>query len=127
MRVIRVDGATGQATAVLTETSPTFVDYSQKEYLRWLNEDGSSAECLWASERSGHNHVYLYDLGHGDRCEGKQITRGGLVRSVEHVDTETRRLWFQGCGSPGVDPYYMYHTQIGCYTLSHSLVPRPES
>lgn len=113
MRIIRVDGVTGNASAVLTETSATFIDYQHKGYLHWLSENGSSAECLWASERSGYNHVYLYDLEREGGCVGAKMTVGGLVRRVEHVDAAKRRMWFQGCGlDPNVDPYYVYHYRV---------------
>ncbi len=58
VRIIAVDAADGAASAIVEETSPTFVDYSQKMFRHDLAETG---EIVWASERDGWNHLYLYD------------------------------------------------------------------
>jgi dipeptidyl-peptidase 4 len=93
----------GQTRAILDETSDTFVDYSSKSYLRVLVDTN---ELVWASERDGWNHLFLYDLATGSLKN--QITKGEwVVNKVEEVDPKTRRIWFRGYGMvAGQDPYY---------------------
>ena len=55
--LIAVDAATLAQRIVLTETSKTWV--SIHDDLRFLKNQQA---FLWASERSGRNHLYLYDL-----------------------------------------------------------------
>jgi hypothetical protein len=79
-RLIEVDSSTGQARAVISEESPTFIDYRRlvpnprdtgKVY-RYDVNDGK--EIIWASERDGWNHLYPYDGVTGK--VKNQITRG---------------------------------------------------
>ncbi|HET6406400.1 MAG TPA: DPP IV N-terminal domain-containing protein, partial [Chthoniobacteraceae bacterium] len=44
-RVIAIDAQSGQARTLIEETSATFIDYSQKTELRWLEKSG---EWIWA-------------------------------------------------------------------------------
>jgi dipeptidyl aminopeptidase/acylaminoacyl peptidase len=117
-RVIEVDGATGKARALIEETSNAFVDYrplaeglsdTGKEF-RYDIADGK--EIIWASERDGWEHLYLYDGATGN--VKTQITRGEwVVRFVDRVDEERRQIWFQAAGmNPGEDPYFAHYYRI---------------
>jgi dipeptidyl-peptidase-4 len=55
--LISVDAATLAQRTLLTETSKTWVNISND--LRFLKQRNA---FIWASERSGRNHLYLYDL-----------------------------------------------------------------
>ncbi|MFZ3288546.1 MAG: alpha/beta fold hydrolase [Telluria sp.] len=55
--LIAVDAATLAQRTLLTETSPTWV--SIHDDLRFLKQRNA---FLWSSERSGRNHLYLYDM-----------------------------------------------------------------
>jgi dipeptidyl aminopeptidase/acylaminoacyl peptidase len=118
-RVIEVDGANGAARVLIDEPSKTFVNYeplireqydSGKHFRKDL-EDGK--EIVWASERDGWEHLYLYD-GHTGQVE-RQITRGEwVVRAVDRVDEEKREIYFEASGmNPGEDPYYAHGYKIG--------------
>ncbi len=109
LRVVAVDAGTGEATALIDERSPTFVDYSNKTFLQFLDKTG---EILWMSERDGWNHLYLLDARSG-AVKG-QVTRGDwLVRGVDRVDEEARQVWFRGNGmTPGEDPYHTHYARI---------------
>lgn len=103
-----IDAETGAVRTVVEETSPTFVDYSQKTWLAWLPGE----ELLWASERDGWNHLYHVDAKTGAL---RQITRGEwVVRRVERVDVENRQVWFTAYGiRPGQDPYHAHLARVG--------------
>ncbi|KAK5655759.1 hypothetical protein OQA88_5296 [Cercophora sp. LCS_1] len=99
----------GTVRTLVEESSKTFIDYSSKMYRRVINE---TEELIWASERDGWNHLYLYNLTSGTLKN--QITKGDwLVRSVERIDTVSRRVWFRAFGLiPSQDPYYAHLARI---------------
>lgn len=109
-RIIRVDAPSGTSKVLLEETSDTFIDYSQKTELVRLEE---SNEFIWASERSGHNHLYLFDAGTG--ALKHPITRGAWnVREIVRIDEEKRTLVLKVLGiDPAQDPYHAHFIQIG--------------
>ena len=109
LRVIAVDAASGSASAIIDESSPTFIDYNSKLFYRPIEETN---EILWMSERDGWNHLYRYD-GAAGVCKN-QITRGQfVVRRVEHVDVEKRQIWFYAGGvRPEQDPYYLHLCRV---------------
>ncbi|GAB3030343.1 S9 family peptidase [Spirosoma pulveris] len=87
--LLHVNAATGQATTVLTETSPTYVDLEFTDDLTYLN-DGKS--FIWSSERSGYKHLYLYNMN-GQLI--RPITTGNFeVSSVSGVDEKTGTIFF---------------------------------
>jgi dipeptidyl aminopeptidase/acylaminoacyl peptidase len=109
LRLVAIDAQTGAASAIIDERSNTFIDYSQKLYRHDVAETG---EILWASERDGWNHLYLYDGRTG--VVKNPITRGEwVVRGVDHVDEAKRQVWFRAGGiRPGQDPYYIHHARV---------------
>lgn len=109
LRLIAVAGDTGEAGTIIDETSPTFIDYSSKQFLHYADRTG---EIVWASERNGWNHLYLYDARTGE--VKNQITRGSwLVRGVDRVDEDARQIWFRAGGIyPEQDPYHVHHCRI---------------
>ncbi|HTB15245.1 MAG TPA: DPP IV N-terminal domain-containing protein [Bryobacteraceae bacterium] len=117
-RVIEVDGASGRARAVITETSATFIDYrplvpNQRDSGKKVRYDLSDGkEIIWMSERDGWSHLYLYDGATGK--VKNQITKGSwVVRSVEKVDEEKRQIFFSASGmQAGRDPYFTHYYRI---------------
>lgn len=108
LRLLAANAATGAVRTITEETSSTFVDYSQKEWVRYLDKSG---EALWASERSGWNHIYLINLKTGAI---KPVTSGDwVVRSVDDVDEDKRELLLRVMGrNSGQDPYYMHFLRV---------------
>ncbi|WP_428659437.1 DPP IV N-terminal domain-containing protein [Runella sp.] len=108
-RVLEVNAANGAIRALIDEQSKTFIDYSGKRY-RYDVADGK--EIIWASERDGWNHLYLYD-GLTGKVK-KQITKGEwLVRNVVNVNEEKRTITFAAAGmNAQQDPYFVHYYQI---------------
>ena len=80
--------------AVISEEPKTFFYYSGKKY---RSDVADGKEIVWMSERDGWNHLYLYDGATG--AVKNQITKGEwVVRGVDKVDEETRKIWFQASG-----------------------------
>jgi dipeptidyl aminopeptidase/acylaminoacyl peptidase len=98
-----------QVSAIVDEQSKTFIDYSGKFFLEWLDD---TDELIWMSERDGWNHLYLYDSKTG-RVKN-QITRGEwVVRNVDRVDRKARQIWFRAGGiRPGQDPYQVHYCRV---------------
>lgn len=106
-KVMELD-VNGNTRDLVNETSATFIDYSGKKY-RYDLQDGK--EMIWASERDGWNHLYLYD---GNGQLRNQITKGEwVVRRVVKVDEEKRTIYFEASGrQAGIDPYYIQYYRI---------------
>ncbi|OHB77631.1 MAG: peptidase S9 [Planctomycetes bacterium RBG_16_55_9] len=109
LRIVSVDANTGEPRAIVDEQSKTFIDYSGRQFSRYLDETN---EILWMSQRDGWNHLYLYDARTG--CVKDQITKGPwVVRRVESVDDEKRQIWFEAGGiRPEQDPYYIHLCRV---------------
>ncbi len=117
-RVIEVDAQTGKARALISEESKTFVDYRSLAENRtdtgkkFRANLGDGKEIIWASERDGREHLYLYDGATGK--VKNQITKGNwVVRYVDYVDEDNRQVWFRASGMvPGQDPYFTHYYRI---------------
>jgi len=116
-KVIQVDANTGHAIALIDEATPTFFYYndlgpglSAGRKFRYDINDGK--EIIWASERDGWEHLYLYD-GLTQKVKN-QITKGNwLVRDVVFVDEAKRQIWFAAGGSIlDQDPYFTQYYRI---------------
>ncbi len=108
MRLIRLCARTGNARVVIEETSPTFIDYSQKTWLHHL-DDGR--EILWMSERDGHNHILLVDAA--TATVKTRVTSGPWnVRSVVDVDDAARELLIETIGMDAANPYHSHFARV---------------
>ncbi len=107
-QVININAETGEQNIIINEESETFIDYSGKRY-RYDVNDGS--EIIWASERDGWNHLYLYDGETG--AVKNQITKGNwVVRDVEYIDTLNRKIIFNASGKEEGDPYFIHYYAV---------------
>jgi dipeptidyl aminopeptidase/acylaminoacyl peptidase len=116
-RVIEVDARTGKTRAMVNEESKTFIYYNQlgtglSAGRRYRRDIGDGKEVIWASERDGWEHLYLYEGATGK--VKNQITKGDwLVRNVDFVDDEKREIWFEAGGMiAGQDPYFTQYCRI---------------
>lgn len=108
-RVLEVNATTGKVKAIIEETSPTFIAYSGKRYRYDIKK---SNEIIWASERDGWNHLYLYDAATGK--VKNQITKGNWpLREVLKVDEEKKQIYFTASGlDKNQDPYLLQFCRI---------------
>jgi len=110
LRVLEITAATGAVRAIMDEFSPTFIHYSSdgKMELRWLK----SGQLLWASERSGWNHLYRYDTVSGTLMNA--VTSGDWnVRRIERIDEDSEWIWFFAVGlNPGQNPYHEHYCRV---------------
>lgn len=103
LTLYRMDPATGEVTAVLSESGDTRVEPNQ-----WMYEPPIvrvlADEVLWYSQRDGWGHLYRYDLRTGALLG--QVTSGQwAVREILRVDEAERVVYFSACGLIDEDPY----------------------
>lgn len=81
------DAETGDTRPVISEKSDTYIDISDN--LTFL---GDKKHFIWTSDKSGYNHIYLYDI---DGKQAKQITSGNWdVTEFMGVDEISKTLFF---------------------------------
>ncbi|ONI88292.1 S9 family peptidase [Actinosynnema sp. ALI-1.44] len=104
----RLDPATGEVTAILTESGPTRLEANQftgGENLQYplVKVLSGGAEVIWFSQRDGWGHLYLYDANTGE--PRRQLTSGEfLVRDILRVDEKRRLVYLTVCGLVAEDP-----------------------
>jgi len=105
--VFDIDMATGTAKKVIDEQSDTFLD-STRYYFKLIENRN---KIIWASERDGWRHIYLYDRETGSH---KQLTSGNwLVEEVKQIDEEGGVIHFTARGFyPDQDPYFIHHFRV---------------
>ena len=109
LALLSIDASTGKVSDLVRESPHTFVDYSQKTMLHWLDQSG---QLIWASERSGWNHLYRINATTGEVIN--PITKGKwLVRKIEYVEEENEVVWFTAMGiHPDQDPYHLHLAKV---------------
>ncbi len=86
------DIKTGKSRVVLTETSDSWIDLNDE--LTFLKD---TPEFVWASERDGFNHLYLYSI---DGRLLRQLTAGEWNvddfrgRAIKSIDEAKRTIYF---------------------------------
>jgi dipeptidyl aminopeptidase/acylaminoacyl peptidase len=110
LRYVGINAKSGKTRTIVDETSKTFVHYSGKYFLKTLPEKD---ELIWMSERDGWNHLYLIDAKTGK--VKNQMTKGDwVVRKVQSVDVENRRVFFTASGwYKDQDPYLIHYGHVG--------------
>jgi len=107
-RIVEIDVDTGRARSIIDERTKTFLP-PMKRFTHYVDH---GREIIWASERDGWNHLYLYD---GETGQVKnRITKGQwVVRGVERVDEQARQIYFTAGGrEPGHSPYLVHHYRV---------------
>lgn len=92
LELVAFDPRTGEPTTLLRETSPVWINLHN--LFRPLEKpyQGRAGCFLWASERSGFRHLYLYDAQGG---LVRQVTAGEwMVDDIAGVDEDTGSVYF---------------------------------
>jgi len=92
LSLLRMDAATGQSTELLVEKSSTWVNINDE--LTMLEK---SPQFIWASRRTGHTHLYLYNNdGKLVRAltEGNWDVVGEGDRAIRGVNDGAGRVFF---------------------------------
>ena len=107
LRLLSLDAKTGELSTIVNEESETFIDYSRKTFLHFLEE---TDELIWMSERDGWNHLYRYDSRTGELKN--QITKGEwVVRRVNPPNQGTIHFFANGI-HPDRNPYQSHFCRV---------------
>jgi len=111
-RVIEVEAASGNARALIDESTETFIWTAHGPGLQITTYLDETDEIIHASEKDGWRHLYLIDAEQGQLKN--RITSGQWVmRGVERVDTEKRQVWFRASGlDADQDPYLIHFCRV---------------
>ncbi|WP_219895037.1 S9 family peptidase [Aquisediminimonas profunda] len=104
--IVAFDVATGTSRIVFSECAESYVEVSVNVYSPALVHPLTRvSELIWYSERTGHGHLYLYDLATGT-CRHAITAGNWRVHQILHVDEERRELFFLAAGiAPDENPY----------------------
>ncbi|MEY3548578.1 MAG: hypothetical protein RLZZ552_945, partial [Verrucomicrobiota bacterium] len=107
--IVTFDVAKGAWRKLLAEEDAKFVYTFNARYRHDLSDDLT----LWASERSGWNHLYAVDLRTGQTL--RPLTSGEwVVKQVTHLDAEAKEIYFQAVGRvAGENPYHTHLCKVG--------------
>lgn len=107
-RLLELDAETGNVRPLAEESHPKYVNYPRI----WRHMLADGKRFLWASERDGYNHIYLYDRASGKPLN--QVTKGEwYVREVTEVDEKNSRIYFRANGvNPAEDPYNIHYYRV---------------
>ncbi|MFD2270415.1 DPP IV N-terminal domain-containing protein [Undibacterium arcticum] len=113
LQLMAVDAATLAQRTLLTETADTWVNVQQApHFLKQRNA------LLWVSERSGHKHLYLFDL---DGRLLHPVTRGDWgIDQLLAVDEQAGRVYLSANRDAVIDQ------QIYALALDGSSAERPQ-
>ncbi|MFK7820510.1 MAG: DPP IV N-terminal domain-containing protein, partial [Planctomycetaceae bacterium] len=100
----------GDVRPIIEEKSPTFIHYSGRG--KSVFESLGADELLWASERSGWNHLYRYSLKTRELLN--PVTSGDWnVKRITRVDRKANRVWFYAVGVyENQDPYHEHFCRV---------------
>ncbi len=103
LTVMLADAATGSAHPILTEGSDTWVDVDLD--FRWVN---GGKQFLWTSERSGWDHLYLYNR---DGSLARQLTDGDWDVDAPQGVSSDGWVYFTGARE-GPEERYLYRVPL---------------
>jgi dipeptidyl-peptidase-4 len=89
LELIHVNATSGKSVVVLNEKSDTYIDIEVLDDLTYL-DDGK--QFIYATERSGYKHLYLYSI---DGSLIRQLTTGDFeVSQFIGLDQKTKLLYY---------------------------------
>ena len=96
LEVISTNASTGKTSTVLSETDKYYIDITDD--IRFLKNNN---EFIWSSEKSGFNHLYLYDI---NGKEKSALTKGDYdVTSFYGVNEKTNKIFYQAAVNGPLD------------------------
>ena len=109
-RLLEVSAADGKVCTLIEEKSDTFIHYSAPA--KSVFQDLPQQQILWASERSGWNHLYRFDRKSGKLINA--VTSGQWnVKRIEKIDMTSQTIFFYAVGVyEDQDPYHEHFCRV---------------
>lgn len=101
--LVEFDPSTGERTDILTETTDVWIN------LHDMHKPLKSGEFIWASERDGFRHLYLY--GDGGQLIRQLTTGDWAVDGLAGVDESARIAYFTGT-KDGATERHLYRASL---------------
>ena len=96
LEVISANATTGKTTSILKETDKYYIDITDD--ITFLK---NNKEFIWSSEKSGYNHLYLYELSGKEKMA---ITKGEYdVTDFYGVNKQTKQVFYQAAADGPLD------------------------
>jgi len=118
----KIDAKQRKVISLIKESDPQFID----PWVQTLHPLTETARIIWSSQRTGFQHLYLYDAETGELLN--PITQGEFtVRVIRGVDEKNGVLYFEASGrEPDRDPYlrHLYRINLDGTGLT-LLTPEP--
>ena len=111
--LIFADAKSGKTRPILTETSKYWINLQKN--LKFIND---SKEFIWASERSGFNHLYHYKID--GRLIGQLTDGNWVVSKLLQVDNNAGDVYFSGHADTPIE-HHLYKIK-----LSDQAVEKPK-
>ncbi|MBM3294423.1 MAG: hypothetical protein FJY82_07845 [Candidatus Aminicenantes bacterium] len=106
--LMAADPKTGASRLILSEKSPTFLNWDFSSIRPHFIEQGK--KFLWRSERDGWFHLYLYDI-QGNLV--RQLTRGAFpVLGIEGVDEERGWVYLTARAETRIYDTHLYRVNL---------------
>jgi dipeptidyl aminopeptidase/acylaminoacyl peptidase len=112
-RLIEVSTESGAVKNIIDEKSPTFIwtAHTENQRLSIINWLLNTNEIIHATEKNGWRQLILIDATTGE--EKRELTpRGIVVRGIDLIDEENRRVWLTASGRPHQDPYLLHCAHV---------------
>ncbi len=88
LEIISTNATTGKTTSILKETDKYYIDITDD--ITFLK---NNKEFIWSSEKSGYNHLYLYDISGKEK---NALTKGSYdVTAFYGVNEITKQAYYQ--------------------------------
>jgi dipeptidyl-peptidase-4 len=88
LKVISANTTTGATKTVIEENDKYYIDITDD--IRFLDNNN---EFIWSSEKSGYNHIYLYDLSGNEK---RALTKGEYdVTSFYGINEKSKKVYYQ--------------------------------
>ena len=110
IRLLEISVADGSVTTIAENTSETFLEHTSraKTFYEFLDDE----QLLWASQRSGWNHLYRIDMK--TRSVINAVTAGEWnIKRIEKIDHKEKKVWFYAVGViADQDPYHEHFCRV---------------
>lgn len=94
LKILKFDIKTGQRKVMLVEEHRTWVNLHDCFTPLDKSISGGNGGFLWASERTGHRHLYLYDMD--GSCLGPLTAGDWMVEQIAGVNEAAGLVYFTG-------------------------------
>ncbi len=115
LRLLSFDPKTGEATELLQENSDVWINLNNQFRVIKPHEELPDGGFVWASEKTGYRHLYLYDWS---GKEIRQLTQGDwMIDGLSAIDHQKKQIYFTATKESPTEKH-LYRTSFYDQTIS---------